>query len=104
MYTMKTTFSLGPVYLTHLTNQEGEERPAFRSFILQALRRHAAGDWGDCGPEDRAANELALTTGDRILGVYQLPANIRSAFREDRIWIITEADRSATTVLWPSEY
>ena len=101
---MKTKFPLGKVYLTCRVNQVGEEHPAFRAFALQALRRHAVGDWGDCGPDDRATNDEAINTDFRIFSVYLLPANMRQAFPEDRIWIITESDRSATTILWPSDY
>ncbi len=65
--------------------------------VLGALRRHAAGDWGDLGDEDRQENELSLREGFRILSAY------RSASGE-KFWIITEADRSATTVLMPEDY
>lgn len=61
------------------------------------LRRHVVGDWGDLGAEDKAANETALTTGARLLSAYTL-ANA------ERLWIITEADRSVTTLLLPLEY
>ena len=64
---------------------------------LDALARHARGDWGDAGPEDRAENELALREGFRLLSVYRTAAGIG-------FWIITEADRSATTILLPDEY
>lgn len=64
---------------------------------LDALARHARGDWGEVGPEDRAANDLALEEGARLLSVYRTPAG--GAF-----WVITEADRSSTAVLLPSEY
>ena len=64
---------------------------------LHYLARHAAGDWGDLDAEDRAANERALCTGERILSAYQLADG-------QRLWVITEADRSATTILLPGEY
>ena len=64
---------------------------------LDALARHARGDWGYTGAEDRAANDLALREGSRLLSVYRTPAGI--AF-----WVITEADRSSTAILLPSEY
>lgn len=60
------------------------------------LVRHARTDWGDLGDEDKAANNLALCDGSRILSAYETP--------KGRIWIITEADRSATTILLPDEY
>lgn len=61
------------------------------------LRRHSAGDWGDLGQEDDAANDFAVLEGSRILSAYTVGDGVR-------IWIITEADRSATTILLPSEY
>ena len=60
------------------------------------LRRHAAGDWGDCTREDAAANDTALLNGSRLLSVYETAGG--------KVWLITEADRSATTALLPSEY
>ena len=64
---------------------------------LHYLVRHAAGDWGALDAEDRAANERALCTGERLLSAYQLADG-------QRLWVITEADRSATTILLPDEY
>ena len=61
------------------------------------LTRHTRGDWGDVSEEDRAANERALTEGHRLLSAYQ----VNSALR---VWIITEHDRSVTTILLPCEY
>ena len=62
-----------------------------------ALQRHVTGDWGKVGKEDRAANEQALLNGTRLLSVYESSKGVR-------FWIITEADRSATTVLLPEDY
>lgn len=62
-----------------------------------ALQSHAAGDWGRINREDRLANEQALLHGERLLSVYQSSQGVK-------FWIITEADRSATTVLLPSDY
>ena len=61
------------------------------------LARHVVGDWGDLDEEDRRENELSLTKGFRLLSSYGLPDG-------GKVWIITEADRSATTLLLPSEY
>ena len=60
------------------------------------LARHAAGDWGDVSPEDAAENKLSVARGFRIISSYPVG--------DGRVWIITEADRSATTLLLPSEY
>jgi len=61
------------------------------------LDRHARGDWGELDEEDRRANGRALSGGARLLSAYALPDGIR-------VWVITEADRSATTLLLPEEY
>ncbi|MDF1583639.1 MAG: hypothetical protein P1P78_10050 [Methyloprofundus sp.] len=60
------------------------------------LVRHHAGDWGDLSDGDKEANNQALLSGDQILSAYQ--------FGETRLWVITEHDRSATTILLPEEY
>jgi hypothetical protein len=60
------------------------------------LARHAAGDWGELCAFDRRQNEIALRDGYRVLSSYDFPAG--------RVWIITEADRSITTILLPEEY
>lgn len=65
--------------------------------INRALSRHAAGDWGDVCKSDKRENEVALKEGFRLMSVYK--ATDRTKF-----WIITEADRSVTTLLLPSEY
>lgn len=62
-----------------------------------ALNRHSHGDWGDVVGEDWKANDRALQIGGRLLSVYHTLSGTK-------FWIITEADRSATTVLLPSEY
>lgn len=65
--------------------------------VHDALRRHAGGDWGEVCQEDWAENDLSLEEGFRLLSVYR--------DRHDRkFWIITEADRSATTILLPDDY
>jgi len=64
--------------------------------VQQGLARHAAGDWGDVCPEDAELNEHSLEEGSRLLSAY--------GAGERRFWIITEADRSATTILLPQDY
>ena len=61
------------------------------------LSRHVTGDWGDLGATDAAENALSLREGFRLLSAYALPDGTR-------LWVITEADRSATTLLLPDEY
>lgn len=65
--------------------------------IMQALSRHVRGDWGTLDAEDRQSNDAALQHGGRLFSVYQ-------SNRNEKFWIITEADRSATTVLLPEDY
>lgn len=61
------------------------------------LIRHVAGDWGNMDEQDRQENERALVQGTRLFSAYETARNVR-------IWVITEWDRSATTLLLPSEY
>jgi hypothetical protein len=63
---------------------------------LNLLSRHASGDWGELDPHDRRENVLALKNGWRILSSYPIG--------EQRVWVITEADRSVTTILLPEDY
>ncbi len=74
-----------------------EEHPDFRSFVNDSIERYSNCDWGDTCDEDKETADYAVEHGERILAVYQhdkLPT----------IWIITEWDRSVTTVLFPEEY
>ena len=85
-------FNLGqivatPNALSRLTHED----------VLRALARHVAGDWGDVCPEDWKENELSLRERFRLLSVYRSSSG-------EKFWIITEADRSATTVLMPEDY
>jgi hypothetical protein len=61
------------------------------------LLRHLSGDWGDLCPEDKEENELSLREGFRILSAYTLPTG-------QKIWLISEADRSVTTFIRPVDY
>ena len=84
-------FQLGQIAVTanaslRLTTEE----------VLSALHRHESGDWGDLCPEDTMANELALQGEERLFSAY--------GSGRHRFWIITEADRSVTTVLLPEDY
>jgi len=85
-------FSPGQILITTNAQQLLRE-----SDVQQALHRHLAGDWGDCEPEDAAANEDALLQGERLLSVYHTAEQVR-------FWVITEADRSSITVLLPDDY
>lgn len=64
---------------------------------MDLLSRHVRGDWGDLPKEDREENNLSLAKGFRLLSSYRTTA-------DEKIWVITEADRSVTTLLLPEEY
>jgi len=65
--------------------------------VLASLCKHAGGNWGECGNHDWEENQLSLKEGFRLLSVYRDRNGIK-------FWIITEADRSATTILLPEDY
>jgi len=84
-------FPLGEIVIT--ANAQVSLDPAD---VQQGLSRHARGDWGEICPTDAKENELSLKEGHRLFSVYRSGG--------DRFWIITEADRSVTTVLMPLDY
>ena len=84
-------FPLGRLVIT--SNAAGRLSP---EEIAAGLARHARGDWGDVSPEDAAENELGLREGFRLLSAY--------GRGDRRFWVISEADRSATTVLLADDY
>lgn len=87
-------FELGQVLVTagvHALVQEGQLDPFF------CLRRHAAGDWGDLTEHDKAVNESALQDGSQLFSMYEISPTLK-------VYVITEWDRSVTTLLLPSEY
>jgi hypothetical protein len=65
--------------------------------ILNGIQRHQAGDWGELSEDDKRENQFSLEKGLRMLSAYR-------AENGTKFWIITEADRSATTVLLPEDY
>ena len=65
--------------------------------LLTALGRHLSGDWGDLSEGDKRLNDEAVRDGDRILSAYHAPDGTK-------FWVITESDRSMTTILLPDEY
>ena len=94
--------SLGRTVMTRGIAEAIKKSFTFHSWIFTCLERHAAGDWGDLDSFDAVYNEKAVRTGERVLSSYVLPYTIESG--EEKIWIITEWDRSFTTVLFPSDY
>jgi len=65
--------------------------------FARALRRHVSGDWGEVCPEDREENDRSVNEGHRLLSAYSTDAGTT-------FWLITEGDRSVTTILLPEEY
>lgn len=95
-YTNGRRFPIGRPVITHAA-QAALDAAGTEGLLL--LARHIHGDWwGDLGSDDLAENELALLTGRRLLSSY----NLRDG--KGKVWIITEADRSMTTILLPEEY
>ena len=90
--TFTQKFELGQVLITPGAHDDLDLKD-----VASSLVRHAGGDFGDVSEEDWAQNVTALETGDRILSAYH-------DRNEIKFWIITEWDRSATTILLPSEY
>jgi hypothetical protein len=90
-------FPLGRIVIT-----PGAQEALSRADIspLTLLSRHGRGDDGDLCPEDRAINRRAIALGYRVLSVYKMPERADS----ERLWIITDADRTSTTLLLAREY
>lgn len=89
---MSERFNLGRLLITANAQARLEDTD-----VHDAIHRHAAGDWGDVDEEDRQENELSVQQGFRLLSVYTDRNHVK-------FWILTEADRSATTVLLPDDY
>ena len=86
-------FTLGKLVATPGAIRKAQE---MGSPLLRLVARHVSGDWGDMSEDDKQTNEDALTHGGRIFSAYVMSGV--------KFWIITEADRSATTILLPEEY
>ena len=92
---MAALFPLGrlvatPGALALLRRRAGED------LLPALLERHRSGDWGGVSPEDSRENEVSVRYGFRVISSYRVAG--------ERLWVITEADRSATTFLLPEEY
>ncbi|WP_375576602.1 hypothetical protein [Paracidovorax oryzae] len=85
--------------LGELTVTQGAAPYLFGGVIsaLGIVSRHQSGDWGDLCDEDKRCNDKAVRSGGRILSTYRVDA-------ATRLWVITESDRSVTTILLPREY
>lgn len=85
-------FSLGRTLIT-----PGAQEALDPEDVMRCLRRHLSCDWGDCSPDDWEENDYSVDRRLRLFSVYH-DRNLT------KFWVITEADRSATTVLLPTEY
>jgi len=102
LFVINAVFNTGQIVATRGVYDLACENPNFAQFIQKSLNRHVKGDWGDVDGEDKQTNDQALKQGTRLLSAYndnRFPENGVAT-----IWIITEVDRSATTILFPDEY
>lgn len=94
----KGDFEIMPIFLDlgRVVATAAVNRAIGPVLLIPLLHRHASGDWGDIDPSDWKTNDAAARDGDRVLSAYTVAGR--------KIWIITEADRASTTILFPSEY
>ena len=93
-------FELGQTVMTRGVADALSENPDFMGFVIESLERYKECDWGEMADEDKALNDAAVKNGDdRILAAYK-----NGGPTAWKIWIITEWDHSATTILFPDEY
>lgn len=91
-------FEIGQLVSTRGVDNLMQEDSKFREFVVASFNRYKICDWGDTCDEDKKSNDNALKNGERLLAVYKDPRTNKT------IWIITEWDRSVTTILFPEEY
>ncbi len=94
--------TLGQVVYTASISNTTSTNLYYRVFILECLLKHLNYDFGILCKEDHNANMRAIQNGGRVLSIYLIPEELN--IDQEKIYIITEADRSHTTVLYPSEY
>ena len=99
---VNSTIPLGQVVATRGVDDLASQNHEFAKFMQKCLNRHAKEDWGDVDEEDKQTNDYALKHGMRVLSAYNDDCFLKHGIAT--IWIITEADRSATTILFPDEY
>jgi len=95
-------FPTGQLVITRGVYNLAMENSDFAQFIRKSLNRHVTGDWGEMTNEDKEMNDQSLKEGERLLSAYSDDRFPKHGF--STLWIITEADRSATTILFPDEY
>lgn len=99
-------FDHGQIMMTREISDSMRLSPTFKNFVVKALAKYFLCNWGNTGTEDWHRNDRAVRDGGRILAVYDFSRTGLSPTMKGRkkIWIFTESDRSATTVLFPDEY
>jgi hypothetical protein len=99
---LTSVLSLGQIVATSDIRSRMLSDLSFHTSIYTSLMRHEEGDWGEVCEEDHASNQAALVSSRRIFSVYECgPGHQKYGHK---IYVITESDRSAITVLWPWEY
>lgn len=93
-------FKLGRLVATAAVVEMMQRDHVFAAFVSRSIRRYQECDWGDSCKEDKESNDYAVENGERILASYE-QNGVKSHMK---IWIITEWDRSVTTILFPEEY
>ena len=101
-YINESKFTLGQTVMSRSIEDLVGVSDKFASFVFKCLFRHKACNWGDLDPKDQEANNLALEYGSRIISSYNILFSF--GFDQSKVWIITEGDRSSTTILFPSDY
>lgn len=81
---------------TRAIDDRFKEDAKFKDFVTVCIYRHGKNDWGDMCDEDKEANDEALKDGGRLMSSFN--------YEDTNVWIITEADRRVTTVLFPEDY
>ena len=95
---MEHKFELGQTVVTEAIDERMKSDKGFAVFVQMSLGKYVQGDWGDTCDEDKQTNEESLRDGERLLAVYIYPNT------GEKILIITEWDRSVTTIMFPSDY
>ncbi len=94
--TSKTSLDARQFELGQCVVTDGILETLTSSQVQDVLDRHVRGDWGEVGEEDARQNDWSLKNGERLMSAYTVDGT--------KVWVITERDRSATTILLPSEY
>ena len=95
-------FPLGKLYSTCGVAELQRQDPGFVEFVWDCLERYKRGDWGDMTKAGKARNDEAVAAGED--GGRIFAADERPGYPEQKIWLITESDRSCSTFLLPEEY